>query len=352
MTNTTLTAKAIFESTFVSHPFSRGDTWVPRQRAIAAVEKALARSSTSSGDVGVKALEWQKSDTWAQALCPVVTTTQVYLVNGRWDWKLGHSTCAAQRETMEEAIAEVEEERAQRIRSALTTPALAPQPSSAIELSGNSSELPKTSPTSASIQDGDDAITGGEPMLNRFHFTDEHPFLVTTAEGDRFLGRGWLAITEAEYEALTEITRHETVDFIVPAPKSALSSSPTAKAGDEGEWSDSGKVWEPSSVKVGEITDVQVEAAARALCRIRTNFSTPKRTIAWVDSKWRRFEPEARAALTAAQLSPVSAPTDAEKQSVICDALLDAFPMADKNADNYAAVAVKALASLNIVSEG
>ncbi|WP_426288145.1 hypothetical protein [Sphingomonas sp. PSPC2-2] len=36
----------------------------------------------------------------------------------------------------------------------------------------------------------------------RYHFTDENPFEVRTVEGTKKLGRGWLAITEAEYAGL------------------------------------------------------------------------------------------------------------------------------------------------------
>lgn len=37
---------------------------------------------------------------------------------------------------------------------------------------------------------------------SRYHFTDEAPFTVQTAEGDVALGNGWLAISELEYQGL------------------------------------------------------------------------------------------------------------------------------------------------------
>ncbi len=42
-----------------------------------------------------------------------------------------------------------------------------------------------------------------KPEPNRYHFTDEKPFKVTTAEGEVELGLGWLAITEEEYKDLS-----------------------------------------------------------------------------------------------------------------------------------------------------
>lgn len=47
-------------------------------------------------------------------------------------------------------------------------------------------------------------------------------------------------------------------------------------------------------------TEKQIEAAARALCRIGTNFPTPEQTASWVDEKWHRFKYEAETALAAA----------------------------------------------------
>jgi len=38
---------------------------------------------------------------------------------------------------------------------------------------------------------------------SRYHFTDATPFVVITGEGERPLGAGWLAITEAEYAKLS-----------------------------------------------------------------------------------------------------------------------------------------------------
>lgn len=46
-------------------------------------------------------------------------------------------------------------------------------------------------------------IETDELVERRFHFTDDAPFFVQTADGEVSLGAGWLAITEQEYERLT-----------------------------------------------------------------------------------------------------------------------------------------------------
>lgn len=51
-------------------------------------------------------------------------------------------------------------------------------------------------------------------MPSRYHFTDESPFVVKTAEGDVSLGNGWLAITETEYQHLLEIQRMASIPKI------------------------------------------------------------------------------------------------------------------------------------------
>lgn len=48
-----------------------------------------------------------------------------------------------------------------------------------------------------------------------------------------------------------------------------------------------------------EVTDEMIEAAARVLCGMGTNFPSMEQTLAWVDAKWPRFKEEARGALTA-----------------------------------------------------
>jgi len=48
------------------------------------------------------------------------------------------------------------------------------------------------------------------------------------------------------------------------------------------------------------IPDEAVQAAARALCRFGTSFSTIEATNSWVDEKWTRYKEEAALALTAA----------------------------------------------------
>src|SRR5690606_4138287 len=48
------------------------------------------------------------------------------------------------------------------------------------------------------------------------------------------------------------------------------------------------------------ISEQAVQAAARALCRFGTSFSTIEATNSWVDEKWPRFKEEATLALTAA----------------------------------------------------
>jgi hypothetical protein len=56
---------------------------------------------------------------------------------------------------------------------------------------------------------------------SRYHFTDETPFTVNTAEGAKLLGKGWLAITEEEYAELSAATLG-----VMRASKATIPDSP------------------------------------------------------------------------------------------------------------------------------
>ena len=81
---------------------------------------AKVQALRSAPTAVVKPLEWVKDAHWAQAFCPIAGMAQVHLSDDKWDWKYGQGNCRAQCETMEEAIAEVEEVRRGRILSCLS----------------------------------------------------------------------------------------------------------------------------------------------------------------------------------------------------------------------------------------
>lgn len=106
-------ARRVVENHGIDNPFGAEESM-----CVAAI---LAALDSPIGEQGVGALEWRRTETWADAECPVYGRVSVFIRDDLFDWSLnGIVNCRAKCATLDEAIAEIEEERANRILSALS----------------------------------------------------------------------------------------------------------------------------------------------------------------------------------------------------------------------------------------
>lgn len=106
------------------------DAFVARLNA----RRALTQHEADRGAV-VKALEWRKTESWAEARCSTYGIVSVFQQGNKFDWSLNSiMRCHAKCDTIEDAIAELEEERERRIRSAFAADVGNPAPVAGCEV--------------------------------------------------------------------------------------------------------------------------------------------------------------------------------------------------------------------------